>query len=140
MIVKIQITRRHYKYIPIILRGGLSSSEKKLLQEIFLQGLDEAEFDSTVAGAPDMDMNLLRGKQKTITMDIAKSKFDRKLEVIKKGYGFSERKVMSVVFLQGLFEYYLLLKGTKLYIDDEKFKREVDRMPHDLIYDINDAL
>ena len=120
----------------MIPRAGLCSSERQLLKDVFWEGLDEAEFDSTYAGAPDMDMNLLRGKQMTITIDIAKSKLDKKLQLIKRGYGFSEPKVLSTVFLQGLFQYYLLLKDTSLYKHDEKFKREVDEMPHDLFYDM----
>jgi len=136
MVVKIQMPRRHYKYICMIVRAGKCPSEKNVLQEIFEKGLGEAEFDSTIGGVPDMDMSLLRGKQIIITMDIVKSEFDRKLEFIKKGYEYPEDRVMSIVFLQGLFEYYPLLKGSELYLTDEKFKEEVDRMPHDLCYDM----
>lgn len=85
-----------------------------------------------------MNMSLLRGKKATIVINIAKSKFKRRLEFIKKGYGFLESKVLTTIFLQGLFDYQPLLKGRKLYLTDEKFKAEVDRMPHDFFYDFYD--
>ena len=118
----------------MLVKAGIYQDEKTASSRVFKDGLDEGEFDAAVAGDPDMDIDLLKGKQTTVEISDTPEDLKR-LAYICRGYNVTIPKAASIVFLQGLFNHYLLLRDCRLYELDSHFRRKVNTMPHDGYFD-----
>ena len=123
----------------MLVEAEVYPNEKMALSKVFEDGLDEAEFDATSAGEPDMELDLLKGQQISIEIPDNSEHLDR-LGFISRGYNVPISRAKTIVFLQGLFEHYLRLKSCHLYATNERFRKNVDMMPHDTCYDEPEAV
>lgn len=130
----IKIPKRHYKYLLMLVEARVYPNEEIALSKVLERGLDEAKFDAAYAGGPDMEMDLLMGQQMSIKVP-DNSEHLESLGSISRGYNVPISKAATIVFLQGLFEHYLELKSSHLYAENERFRKNVDMMPHDSFYD-----
>lgn len=134
--MNIEIPKRFYEYVKALVDAGCFHSEKEAIAHVFECGLHEAEFDAAQAGGPDMELRLLRGK--LITIEVPDE--PERLEVVSRGYKVPKPKAATIAFLQALFDQYLRLKGSPLYKTNKRFRRKVDRMPHDRFYDLPEEI
>jgi len=133
----IKIPKRYYKFIKMLVQAKCVLTEEDAKKFLFEEGLSEAEFDATYGGAPDiMDMSVIRGRQ--ITIEIPdKPEYLQRLECISRAFGVSFSKATTIIMILGLGNVgYLSLKGSQLYRKDKQFRREVDEMPHDVVYNV----
>jgi len=133
----VEIPKRHYKYIQIMVQAKLASDEDKAKKIVFEEGLDETEGDIAIgATEPDMEMSLLSGKK--ITIEVPDNpEYLQRLELVSQAFRVTRARAASIVFLLGLFDQYLSLKYSELYQKDKTFRRMVKEMPHELDYDRN---
>jgi len=132
----VNIPERHNKYLKMLVKAKRVANEKEAKRLAFEHGLDEAKSDILIwSSQPDMELSLLRGKQITIELP-DKPEYDYQLEFIAQGFNVTRDKAASIAFLQGLFDQYLLLRGSQLYQQDRRFRKMVNEMPHDLFYDL----
>jgi len=134
----ISIPQRHLKYIQMLVQAKFVANEERAKTWAFEEGLEDVESDLSIgATEPDMELSVLRGKQVTIEVT-DKPGYHHRLDVISKGYRVAPAKAASIVFLLGLFLQYLLLKDSTAYQEDSRFRKMVDRMPHDVCFDLED--
>ena len=140
--MKIEIPINYYQYIQMLVEANICRDENAALLWVFDTGLDEGEFDASYIGAPDFLSDVsdfLQGEKMTIEIPVEPEQHKR-LELISKVYRFPISKTATVIFIQGLGEFYLHLKGSSLYSSDEFFRWKVDNMPHDPCYDDSDEV
>lgn len=130
----IKIPKRHYQYVQMLIEAEIYPDEKTALSRVFEWGLEEGEFDAIYAGDPDMGLELLKGPQ--INLEVPDSpEYQKRVEFISKRFRVSISKARSIIFLEGLFERYPILKDSSLYKTNENFRKRVDNMVHDTCYD-----
>jgi len=131
----VNIPERHNKYLKMLVKAKRVANEEEAKRLAFEDGLDEAQSDIWMRSThPDMNLSLLRGKQIAIEVP-DKPEYMHQLEFIAQGFNVTQTRAASIVFLLGLFNQYLLLKGSLLYQQDRRFRRMVNEMPHDGFYD-----
>jgi len=132
----VNIPERHNKYLKMLVKAKRVANEEEAKRLAFEHGLDEVKSDILMGSSqPDMELSLLRGKQIAIELP-DKPEYDYQLEFIAQGFNATRDKAASIAFLQGLFDQYLLLRGSQLYQQDRRFRKMVNEMPHDLFYDL----
>lgn len=132
--MKILIPAWHAPYLDLVIKAGLYEDGQLAVAAVFGWGLGEAEDDAEMAGEPDMDLGLLRGRQLKLSVPMGAQ--DRaRLRAVARSYRMPVSRAATVVFLQGLFDHYLHLKSSASYRRDPAFRRAVDGMPHDFCYD-----
>ena len=131
----VNIPERHNKYLKMLVKAKCVANEEEAKRLAFEEGLAEAQSDIYMGSTqPDMELSLLRGKQ--IALEVPdKPEYMHQLELIAQGFNVTRARAASVAFLLGLFNQYLLLRGSQLYQQDGCFRRMVNEMPHDLCYD-----
>ena len=131
----VNIPERHNKYLKMLVKAKRVANEEEALRLAFEDGLAEAQSDICMGSTqPDMELSLLRGKQ--ISLEVPdKPEYMHQLELIAQGFNVTRTRAASIAFLLGLFNQYLLLRGSLLYQQDVRFRRMVNEMPHDLCYD-----
>lgn len=131
----VNIPERHNKYLKMLVKAKRVANEEEAKRLAFEDGLDEAQSDICMGSThPDMKLSLLRGKQ--IALEVPdKPEYMHQLELIAQGFNVTLTRAASIAFLLGLFNQYLLLRGSLLYQQDRRFRRMVNEMPHDGIYD-----
>ena len=137
--MKITIPKRYQKYLSAMYEVGVLKAKEDLI-EMFKHGMQNTIEDLEMgAGAfpPDMDKSLLRGK--LIDLEIPyeiSEKEEEHVKKIRKSFGNSREIILRAFFLCGLFEYYLVLRHSKRYEEDAQFRKLVDSMPHELLYEV----
>lgn len=133
----IKMPKRYYKYIKMLVQAKCVLTEEDAKIFLFENGLSEAEFDASYAGAPDIvDMSVIQGRQMTIEIP-DKTEYLQRLEFVSRAFGVPYSKTTTIIIVLGLGNTgYLSLKGSQLYRKDKQFRREVDEMPHDVAYDV----
>lgn len=131
----VNIPERHNKYLKMLVKAKRVANEEEAKRLAFEDGLDEAQSDIWMGSTrPDMNLSLLRGKQ--IALEVPdKPEYMHQLEFIAQGFNVTQTRAASIAFILGLFNQYLLLKGSLLYQQDRRFRRMVNEMPHDGVYD-----
>ena len=131
----VNIPERHNKYLKMLVKAKRVADEEGAKRLAFEDGLDEAQCDISMGSTqPDMELSLLRGKQIAIELP-DKPEYDYQLEFIAQGFSVTRDRAASIAFLLGLFNQYLLLRGSQLYQQDGRYRRIVNEMPHDGCYD-----
>jgi len=133
----IKIPKRYYKFIKMLVQAKCVLTEEDAKKFLFEEGLSEAEFDATYGGAPDIiDMSVIRGRQMTIEIP-DKPEYLQRLDCISRAFGVPFSKATTIIIILGLGDIgYLSLKSSQLYRKDKQFSREVDEMPHDVVYNV----
>jgi len=109
--------------------------EEKAKTRVFEDGLSEAESDICMGSTePDMSLSLLEGKSITIEL-LDNTEYQKRLEPISQGFNVTLAKAATISFLLGLFNQYPLLKSSRLYQKDKRFRKTVSEMPHEWLYD-----
>lgn len=131
----VNIPERHNDYLKMLVKAKCVANEEEARRLAFEEGLAEAQSDIYMGSTqPDMELSLLRGKQ--IALEVPdKLEYMHQLELIAQGFNVTRARAASVAFLLGLFNQYLLLRGSQLYQQDGRFRRMVNELPHDLCYD-----
>jgi len=131
----VNIPERHNKYLRMLVKAKCVANEEEAKSLAFENGLAEAQSDISMGSTqPDMDLSLLRGKQ--IALEVPdKLEYMHQLELIAQGFNVTRTRAASIAFLLGLFDEYLLLRGSLLCQQDGRFRRMVNEMPHDGCYD-----
>jgi len=131
----VNIPERHSKYLKMLVEAERVANEEEAKTLAFEDGLDEAQSDIWMGSThPDMELSLLRGKQIALEVPDTPEYMDQ-LEFIAQAFNVTLTRAASIAFLLGLLNQYLLLKGSLLYQQDRRFRRMVNEMPHDGIYD-----
>lgn len=144
--MKIKIPKRHFKYVDAMFEVECwrTLGQEAYLANIFKLGMDDILRDLESAGGdfsifdfpPDMDKNLLRGKQIEIKVPYELSEDENEtVERIRKRFKMRRETVLTTFFLQGLFDQWSLLKDTECCENDRRFRKLVNRMPHDLFFE-----
>jgi hypothetical protein len=131
----VHIPERHNKYLGMLVKAKRVANEEEAKTLAFEDGLAEAQSDISMGSTePDMDSSLLGGKQ--IALEVPdKPEYMHELELIAQGFNVTRTRAASIAFLLGLFEQYLPLRGSLPYQQDGRFRRMVNKMPHDGCYD-----
>jgi len=137
--MRITLPKRYQKYLNAIFEV-CEFTEKENLRNILKLGVQDIIEDLKIGAGefpPDMDKSFLKGK--IIELDIPYEFSEREkqeIEIIKKVFKVDRKIVIRAFFLQGLFEYWLILKSTERYKKDGEFRKLIDNMPHDSFYDL----
>jgi len=137
--MKIKIPKRYFKYIEALFEVGILEHQE-VLSNIFMFGMtDTIEDLNTGAGEfpPDMDKNLLRGKEIELEIPYELNEDQNEIvEEIQKLFRIKRKTVLKAFFLWGLFDQWIVLKDTERYKKDPKFRKLIDEMPHDLCFEL----
>lgn len=136
--MKITIPQKYQKYINAMYEVGILK-EKEDFVKMFKQGIEDTIEDLEIGAGdfpPDMNKNLLRGKLIEIDVRYELTKREKEhVKRIRKVFRVTEKTILRAFFLCGLFEYYLPLIDTKRYKKDIQFRKLIDSMPHEIMYE-----
>ena len=136
--MKIKFPKRYSKYIDAMFDVSILMKESDLIL-LFKLGMDDVVNDLKMGAGefpPDMDKSLLFGEQ--IELDIPYELSEDEMEIvegIRKHYKIDRDTVLMTFILMGLFLQWSLLKNTERYQKDLKFRKLIDEMPHDLVFE-----
>ena len=135
--MNIKIPKRYFKYIEALFEVGILEHQE-VLSNIFMFGMTDTIEDLNMGAGefpPDMDKNLLRGKEIELEIPYELNEDQNEIvEEIQKLFRIKRKTVLKAFFLWGLFDQWIVLKDTERYKKDPKFRKLIDEMPHDLCF------
>jgi len=137
--MKITIPKRYQKYLNAMSEVGILKSKENLI-DVFTLGMEDIIQDLKLGAGdfpPDMDKSFLKGKLIELHIPYEFSEKEKEeIAIIRKAFKVSHKTIVRAFFVQGLFEYWLDLKGSERYKKDSEFRKLIDNMPHDSFYDL----